>query len=531
MTDVQQLASEILDVGDRRFWTDDYEARMDAFAERIQELDPDTRAALFDEILEQDSGAPHSWLTTERLNSLVDEGRITAQERGSIMDAFGQAYVEGDISFIEAMEFTNLFGSSAVGPMGLMPESGTVDALIATLTDSNSPYSSQFIEKFATEILTQRIFSDPSVSLPAEQGAYAGVLLNALDQVGGTRAVNSVLSQLSPEQRTALRDAISADGHSFESPMMEDSNARDPMTILIETVSQHGSDAEVVDLVRFVDSHSSGDFMENHYYDSDNKPYDGRAEALGELFTNHSDAILNALTVANPTQTSGSANDRSTVVGQNLAALSNLVRMTGLNPDNSNGAAVMDAIGKFTAENIRLGNMAENTDVNGDGKVDAADIEAIDAGNGRAAMIGAVMQDAVSAGYVDLRADIAARDAFVGFLLDVAISAIPVAGDIAAGSISKQIKEALNLSDAVEEQIADSLSSIPKDLLTDGQGALTDQAKNAIIEALPEDYQYLEGIKGESNTFIEDMILGASNRDYQITESMSDYRDYIERAG
>ena len=119
----------------------------------------------------------------------------------------------------------------------------------------------------------------------------------------------------------------------------------------------------------------------------------------------------------------------------------------------------------------------------------------------------------------------------MGFLLDVAISAIPVAGDIAAGSISKQIKEALNLSDAVEEQIADSLSSIPKDLLTDGQGALTDQAKNAIIEALPEDYQYLEGIKGESNTFIEDMILGASNRDYQITESMSDYRDYIERAG
>lgn len=532
MTDIQQKASEILDVGVR--WgpiTDDYEKRMDVFAEELQALSPAERAQLFDEILEQDSGAPMSWLTTGRLNSLVSEGRITEQERTAIFDAFGQAYVDGDIDLVQALQFTDLFGSGAVGPMGLTPDPGQLDALIGTLTGSNSPYSSQFIEKFAADVLGERVFADPPVLLPNEQGAYAGVLLNALDQAGGSTAVNNVLSQLTPEQRTALRDVVSADGIAFTGPMVDGANVRDPMAILIETVSRHGTAAEVVDLVRFVGQHASGNALENQYFDHDNKPLDARAEALGELFATHADTILADLTVANPTQTTGSANDRSTVVGENLAALSNLVRITGLNPDNSRAQQVMDAIGEFTAENIRLGNMPENSDANGDGTVDAADIEAIDAGNGRAAMIGAVMQDAVSAGYADLRDDIAARDAFVGFLLDVAVSAIPVAGDLAAGSISRQVKEALNLSDAVEEQIASSLSAIPKELLTNGQGALTDQAKNAIIEALPEDYQYLEGIKGESNTFIEDTILGASSRDYQITESISDYRDYIDRAG
>ncbi len=531
MSEIEQIASDVLDVGDPRWRRDDYEARMDAFAQEIEKLDPSARAALFDEILEQDSGAPHSWLTVERLNDLVAEGRITDAERGAIFDAFGEAYVNGDISFEDAMSFTNVLGNGSFGPLGLTPDPSALNQFLGTLTGSNSPYSSAFVEKFATEMLQERVFSDPPILLPGEQGPLAGILFNALDQAGGSTAVNNVLDSLDDEQRTSLRDVLSAEGVAFTHMADQGGNVRDPMAILIETVSRHGSDAEVVELVQFVDAHSSGNALENHYYDIDNRPLDARAEALGELFVTHSDTILEQLTVANPAQVTGSANDRDTVVGSNLAALSNLVRLTGLNPDNSRSAAVMDAIGEFTAENIRLGNTPENSDVNGDGTIDGDDTALIDAGNGRAAMIGAVMQDAVSAGYADLRADIAARDAFVGFLLDVAISAIPVAGDLAAGAIAKQVKGALNLSDAVEEQIADSLSAIPKDLLTDAQGALTDQAKAAIIEALPEDYQYLEGIKENSNNFIEAVIIGASDRDYQITESMSDYRSYIDQAG
>lgn len=533
MTDIQQKASEILDVGDRFLRSDDYEARMDYFAQELEKLDPAARAQLFDEILEQDSGAPRSWLTVDRLNSMVAEGRITSQERDAIFDAFGQAYVDGDVDLTQALEFTNIFGSGAISMIGVLPHSADqLNALLGTLTGSNSPRSSEFIQKFAGDMLRERVFAEPQVFNPSEQAAYAGVLLNALDQSGGSAAVNAVLGGLSAEQRTALRDAVSSEGMVFAgNPTLEGADVRDPMAILIETTSRHGSAAEAVELAQYVNEHSSGNSLENHYYDSDNKPRDQRAEALGELFVTHADAILTDLTVANPTQVTGATNDRETVVGNNLATLSNLVRMTGLNPDNSRADQVMSALGDFASENIRLGNMAENSDANGDGVVDRADIEAIDAGNGRAAMIGAVMQDAVSAGYVDLRADIAARDAFVGFVLDVAISAIPVGGDLAAKAITDRVTAALpGLSEGVRTQIAESLAAMPKELLTNAQGQLTDAAKNAIIEALPEDYQYLEGIKEGSNDFIQQTILDSSARDYQITESMSDYRDYIDRS-
>ena len=52
MTTIEDTASRILDVGDRRFWRDDYEARMDAFADVLEGLDPAARAELFDEILD-----------------------------------------------------------------------------------------------------------------------------------------------------------------------------------------------------------------------------------------------------------------------------------------------------------------------------------------------------------------------------------------------------------------------------------------------------------------------------------------------
>lgn len=235
--------------------------------------------------------------------------------------------------------------------------------------------------------------------------------------------------------------------------------------------------------------------------------------------------------MADPSQTAGSTNDRSTVVGENLAALSNLMRLTGLNSDNPYQARVMDRIGEFTSENIRLGNQPEGADVNGDGLLDGDDTAAIDKGNGRAAMMGAVMQDAVSSGYVDLRADIAARDAFVGFILDAGISAIPVAGDFAARQITRHVDGALGgLEKATRDEIANSLAAIPEDVLTDAQGRLSSEAKQAIIDALPEDYAALEDIKSDSNTFIEDAILSGSDRDYRLTESMSDYRSYIDQA-
>ncbi len=525
MTTIEQKATEVLDTGYRWLIADNYEQRMDFFAQELEKLSPADRAALFDEILEQDPGALRSWLTVDRLNLLVAEGMISAHERDAIFDAFGEAYVNGSIDFEQARDFVNIQGD-AVGPLA---NDDNINALLATLTGANGPNSTAFIEKFSREFLQAHVLVE-NMPEPGKRAQWASMLLNALEQSGGTASVQSVLSGLSTEQRNQLRDAISEFGIVRDSAN-NPGNVRDAMAILIDTVSAHGSRTDVVDMVRYISAHSGGNGPDNHYFSYDNKPFDERAEALSGLFLAHSDEILNDLTVPDPTQTAGSTNDRNTRVGANLVALSNLMRMTGLNPDNSQSQQVMQRIGEFTSENIRLGNMAESSDVNGDGVIDGLDKKAVDAGEGRTAMIAAAMQDAVSSGYVDLREDQAARDAFMGFVLDLAISAIPVAGKFASGTITELVSDALGgLSEDVREKITQKLTELGTSALTDAQGRLTKEAKQAIIDALPEDYSYLEGIKGESNEFIESVILSTSNFPYDFTEAVSDYRTYMDQA-
>lgn len=527
MTEIQQKASEILDTG-VRFWIikDDYEQRMDVFAQELERLPADQRDDLFAEILDQDSGALHSWLTVDRLNTLVSEGTITQRERDAIFDAFGEAYVNGSVSFEQARDFVNVMGD-AVGPLA---SDENINVLLATLTGANGPGSTAFIEKFAADFLTHHVLVE-NMPEPHTRAAWAGMLLNALEQSGGSQSVHAMLSGLSAEQRSHLRDTVSQHGMSYDTGNDGLGNVRDPMAILIEATSSHGTTDEVIELVHYINDHSTDNGPGNHYYTYENRPWGDRAEAVADLFLNHSDEILDRLTVPNPTQTTGSTNEGSTPVGENLSALSNLVRMTALNPDNPLAAQAMDRIGEFTSENIRLGNMSDSMDVNGDGVVDGNDKSAVDAGEGRTAMIGAVMQDAVSSGYVDLRTDIAARDAFIGFLLDTAISVIPVGGKFASGPISELVSDALGgLSEEVRDAIADKLAELGSGALTDAQGRLTNEAKTAIMEALPEDYSYLEGIKTESNGFIQDVILSASNFSYGFTAQMNAYGDYIDAA-
>src|SRR5699024_1407022 len=154
--------------------------RLDQFAEVIEKLEPQERAELFDAILEKDGGATMSWLTPERMDSLVDSGRITSLERDAITDAFAQAYIDGEVDLADAMQFTGMSGSQAVGPLGLNAVNDeAVQGVIDSLVGSDSVQAQQFLEKFAADALEQQILADPPLMTPDEQGANAGILLNA----------------------------------------------------------------------------------------------------------------------------------------------------------------------------------------------------------------------------------------------------------------------------------------------------------------------------------------------------------------
>ncbi|MBB3343185.1 hypothetical protein [Luteimonas sp. RC10] len=528
--DLNAIADNVLKEGDRPFWGDDLDGRLDFFAEQLTNVRPEERSELIDTIVEKDGGATMSWLTSEKLDKLVEDGRITDLERETITQAVADAYVDGAIGFQDVVSFTNIFGNGAVAPAGLNPNGAVVTDTIDAL--ANSANGTAFIEKFAGEFLSERILAEPPMFTPMEQGNFAGVMLNALDQAGGSASVNAVLSDLSGDARSTLQEAVSAHGMAFTNPAFEGRNVRDPMAILIDTVSEHGTSQDVNDLVRFVGDNSRGDSFDNHYFDHQNKPLPQRAEALSDLFVNHSDTILNELTVGNEGKPSGSTNPNETHVGNDLATLSNLFRLTGLNPDNPKASQVMDAVADFTTEAINISNKLEGVDdVDGNGVVDHQDLRMIEGATADVAMITAALQDAVATGYADLEADNAARDAMAGFLIDVAVSAIPVVGSKASGPIANAVSDALGgLSEGVRKEIADALASIPEELLTTAQGQLTDTAKAAIIDALPEDYQYLEGISQDAEKFIFDTIYAQAARINDLSNTVQKYRGFIDSA-
>lgn len=78
---VQQAAREVLEGGARTLWVDDYDERLDRFAQAAAGLDGDSASRLFAEVLRQDPGAFGSWLQAARINDLAASGRIDAGER------------------------------------------------------------------------------------------------------------------------------------------------------------------------------------------------------------------------------------------------------------------------------------------------------------------------------------------------------------------------------------------------------------------------------------------------------------------
>lgn len=82
--DVDAAADRVMKAGVRPFIKDNYEERMDKFAEEMAKGDSAFRAALLNKILEKDPGAFQSWLHGDRLNWMVKDQDITAAERDAV---------------------------------------------------------------------------------------------------------------------------------------------------------------------------------------------------------------------------------------------------------------------------------------------------------------------------------------------------------------------------------------------------------------------------------------------------------------
>ena len=94
---VHDTASQVLDAGYRWLIKDNYEQRLDYFAQAMSGHNREFQAQVIAQIMEQDSGAYGSWLKSDRLDDLVDEGLITPQERDDLVAAFEHGIGNGII--------------------------------------------------------------------------------------------------------------------------------------------------------------------------------------------------------------------------------------------------------------------------------------------------------------------------------------------------------------------------------------------------------------------------------------------------
>ncbi|MBV9559144.1 MAG: hypothetical protein JOY90_01580, partial [Bradyrhizobium sp.] len=87
-------AQKVLDTGKRPFIVDNYEARMEAFAQALQKGDASYRSQLMNEILNRDPNALNSWMTSQRADILQQQGHISADQRTLIGQAMTDPQVD-----------------------------------------------------------------------------------------------------------------------------------------------------------------------------------------------------------------------------------------------------------------------------------------------------------------------------------------------------------------------------------------------------------------------------------------------------
>lgn len=108
------MADKLHDVGEKKAKKDDYDRRLEALAsEFLPTLSPEDRGRFIGTVMEKDKGALGSWLQKDRLDKLVDNGRIDDSDCKRVLDGVSRRitrarltppinYVPTSSGFVEA---------------------------------------------------------------------------------------------------------------------------------------------------------------------------------------------------------------------------------------------------------------------------------------------------------------------------------------------------------------------------------------------------------------------------------------------
>jgi hypothetical protein len=499
--EIDVIAGGVLDTGKRRMRVDDYEARMDRFAEEMGKLDVDSRARLLARILEKDEGALSSWLTLDRLSDRVRSGNVSVANNVKIAEGFAYAYNTGLIDTMAAADLTGFYTASAVGAPAFNAEN--FNRTMAFFGSSDSAEMNAFREKFAGDMLQHCL--DPRYPLPETEVALA---IHIMSTSPDPDMAARVFAGFNASDRQRILEMLGAIGIGYDRSQGEIPGLTDPMSDLIKSVAQQPNSPPysdiAVQIVRFAQSSD-----DQFFYDHDHKPFEFRAEALSVLFLNHADPILKALTERDISKIIGSGNGEASLAGQNAIDLGNLLRITALNPDNAYQANVFARLEAYAGELKALINQDPST-------LTVAERERRELAKDSLAMLGAAMVDGLKEGYIDLKNDAAARKQLIGFIADVALAGLPL-NKLASDGVKSALNNVFE-----NERVQKALENVAGELVDKSTGALTDETKDAIAGALGEDKAFLETQKQSVNNFISNAVLSG------LTLDEADIKDYIQ---
>lgn len=487
--DAQGEAERILEVGDKRWATDDYAARAQEFAETLEGLSARERNELMSAVLDQDPRALHSWLDPQVLAGL--DGSQLAMVSESLAAAYNAGHPALATSEVgiaphgfETHQQTILDGILGAFPPGSGGAEGYVDsaeqmrAFVELLSASSGPEAAQFRKDYASHLIEQFVLND-AVD-PTRRDAAAGLAAQLLgNDTTRPEAAVEVLSGMGAAERETFLDHVQRSAALFGEEALTnfaqvdvrdvdagDLYLQDGLSLLMSAVARSAdpaAEALAVEMAGLPAGH--GDWFGG---------LDGgqRNVALSQLFLAHESAVLDAMTRYDSGSADELADPGKRAYSENVDRLGSLLNEILFNPDARFSGSVERAVMEYAGELTDTINASADRE-NSEGFQDAS---------GRLVVLRAATGEAIAQQYDAIAASREATAETIGFMVDLALSALPA--NLKAGDV---VKDAL--ADALPEgAVREIIQGLSGKIVDEATGRLTTEAKEQIADALGEDY-------------------------------------------
>lgn len=490
----EQEAARILDVGRRSWRRDDYAARREEFASTMHRLTAQQRTELMDQILEKDPNAINSWLNPREVNADVG-GRLTVRDQqvigGALADAFNRGHpvfqaFEVPIDRYHAGLPDGMRNQTALdgvvlqygihGHHDMVQSAERVNDFVTLMTASGGATAAEFREKYSTHLIESYVL-DQRVD-PLQRSAAAGV---AAELLGGRGA--------RPSESVALLDRLHADGNLDTFLEQVQSSADlfgreileypaeaalkdvdqvalgDGLAGIMDVVSRSGTPEAAALAVELAQLPSS----QPRWFEGG--AAEARAEALTGAFLRHDQAVLDAFTVYDRSGSATTSRPNQQGYDVNVLRLGRLLEVTLFNPDAPNAAAVQRSILDYAGELTDRINASRGNE-NNEGFMEPA---------GRLAVLSAGTSESIAIMYDRIAASEQARADAIGFVVDLALAAIPV-GSLANDQIKAALAQMMP-----EGAIRTAVEGLSGQLVNTATGRLTTEAKAQLASAIGSD--------------------------------------------